>query len=239
MGVGVVVVAWHSPKRRIAVSEPPFLGDQKVAWFVHLIFFWNENRQKGKIMFNTWLIPKLYLYTKKWYCPRTDMENGRLWWLKIQVSSVTIRHIFRHLSANTTFWKQCFECLHTLHINDVPHKALNAWFFARAREREGCGCFLGTSWKSYRPPFFMGWWPTSFTLLYDVRVCHHTKGTTISIREEDAPSVGKYGKNNALEQPPQDRKHISWKTIVHFLSHRKASLTFLTNNFSYNPLPFI
>lgn len=182
MGVGVVVVAWHSPKRRIAVSEPPFLGDQKVAWFVHLIFFWNENRQKGKIMFNTWLIPKLYLYTKKWYCPQTDMENGRLWWLKIQVSSVTIRHIFRHLSSNTTFWKQCFECLHTLHINDVPHKALNAWFFARAREREGCGCFLGTSWKSYRAPFFMGWWPTSFTLLYDVRVCHHTKGTTISIK---------------------------------------------------------
>ena len=61
----------------------------------------------------------------------------------------------------------------------------------------------------------------------------------IIIREEDAPSVGKYGKNNALEQPPQDRKHISWKTIVHFLSHRKASLTFLTNNFPYYPLPFI
>ncbi len=27
-------------------------------------------------------------------------------------------------------------------------------------------------------------------------------------REAHAPSVGKYGENNALEQPPQDRKHI-------------------------------
>ena len=61
----------------------------------------------------------------------------------------------------------------------------------------------------------------------------------LCFREEDAPSVGTYGKNNALEQPPQDRKHISWKTIVHFLSHRKASLTFLTNNFPYYPIPFI
>ena len=64
----------------------------------------------------------------------------------------------------------------------------------------------------------------------------------IIFREADALSVGKYSENNALEQPlasPQDRKHISWKTIVHFLSHRKASLTFLTNNFPYYPLPFI
>ena len=34
-------------------------------------------------------------------------------------------------------------------------------------------------------------------------------------REAHAPSVGKYGENNALEQPPQDRKHIEilWKNI--------------------------
>ena len=67
----------------------------------------------------------------------------------------------------------------------------------------------------------------------------HPHVSIIFLREEDAPSVGKYGKNNALEQPPQDRKHISWKIIVHFLCHRKASLTFLTNNFPYYPLPFI
>ena len=33
------------------------------------------------------------------------------------------------------------------------------------------------------------------------------------IREAHAPSVGKYGETNALEQPPQDRKHILWKNI--------------------------
>ncbi len=37
----------------------------------------------------------------------------------------------------------------------------------------------------------------------------------IKKREAHAPSVGKYGENNALEQPPQDRKHIEilWKNI--------------------------
>ena len=40
---------------------------------------------------------------------------------------------------------------------------------------------------------------------------HHVVGTYFW--EAHAPSVGKYGETNALEQPPQDRKHILWKNI--------------------------
>ena len=136
---------------------------EKVAWFVisFLFFFWNEKRQKGKIIFsifNTCLIPKrLYLYKKKQYCPQTDMENG-------SVVVVEVRHIFRHLSSNTVLeasaTSACTRCISTM-------SRTKPWM----REREGCRCFLGTPWKSYRPPFFMGWWPTSFTMFYDVRVC--------------------------------------------------------------------
>ena len=84
------------------------------------------------------------------------------------------------------------------------------------------------------------WLPdnSSASLIFSVSPVQYLLGY-ILYWEADGPSVGKYSENNALEQPPQDRKHISWKTIVHFLSHRKASLTFLTNNFPYYPLPFI
>ena len=40
-----------------------------------------------------------------------------------------------------------------------------------------------------------------------VALFFHSKSPVLE-REAHAPSVGKYGETNALEQPPQDRKHI-------------------------------
>ena len=53
------------------------------------------------------------------------------------------------------------------------------------------------------------------------------------------PALENTVKTMLWSNPHKIGKPISWKTIVHFLSHRKASLTFLTNNFPYYPLPFI
>ena len=53
----------------------------------------------------------------------------------------------------------------------------------------------------------------SFSKRFQVDFCDFHFGENVQVdfirfREAHAPSVGKYGENNALEQPPQDRKHI-------------------------------
>ena len=129
----------------------------------HLVFIFLLERKKAKRqdhIFNFQYLPHsktTISLQKKQYCPQTDMENG-------SVVVVEVRHIFRHLSSNTVLeasaTSACTRCISTM-------SRTKPWM----REREGCRCFLGTPWKSYRPPFFMGWWPTSFTMFYDVRVC--------------------------------------------------------------------
>ena len=83
--------------------------------------------------------------------------------------------IFRHLPSNTAT-EAMLECLHTLHINDVPHKASSAWFGLRARELEGCGCFLGTLEVFYRLV------ETSFTMFSTMDLSSPKRKPTIFIK---------------------------------------------------------
>ena len=166
------------PQKENCRIKTPFLGDQKVACFVisFSFFFWNEKRQNH---FHTCLIPKhskTISLQKKQYCPQTDMENG-------SVVVVEVRHIFRHLSSNTVSGSNassaCTRCISTM-------SRTKPWMRERESEKD-VGVFWvhpGSPWA----PFFMGWW-LGVSLCFMVRVCHHTKGTTISKMVVDFPGV--------------------------------------------------